>query len=101
MVARKSSGDLIAMITITPKNRSPLVTKITMPCWTRFSRASMSDVIRLTSRPVCSLSKKDMERDKRWAKTRLRRSRRNDSPIRLTITIWARSKSAMETDTTR
>ena len=88
-----SRGDTIRIAISDPTSNRPFWTNISRPVWTSSVSASMSDVMRDTSRPVCSSPKKSSESDWRWSKTRTRRSRRKASPTRATSQIWRRPKT--------
>ena len=75
---------------MTAMNRPMLVTKLERPLCTRLSRTSMSAVIRDSSWPELSVSKKASGWASKWLKTRLRRSFKNDSPMPETCRVWSR-----------
>ena len=76
-------------------------TNITRPWLISSWSASMSEVIRETSRPVFSRSKKSSDSPIRWPKTRPRSDRRNCSPVRFTNQIESRPNASPRNAATR
>ena len=101
MQTRASSHDITISAASKPISSKPLVTNWTSPSWISSCSESMSDVMRATSLPVCSRSKKPIDMAWMWSNTRTRRSRRNDSPTRLTSRICSRDSTRAMIDTTR
>ncbi len=91
----------MTMKMIAPTKIKPFWTNATRPCETRSWSASMSAVMRVTSLPVFSFSKKSRPSRNRWRNTRERRSRRNVSPMRATRRITIRPNTQLRSAAAR